>query len=131
MRVPRSTFLTLSSAVVLAVGSFAIAFPQALLDSKGVPLPNQAAVVWVRELGVAILALGVLLFAVRRHSPSPTLRAIFYCNALLQLGLLPVEIAAYRDGVITQLAGIVPNSLLHLVLAAGFLSFAAQMRPVE
>jgi hypothetical protein len=46
----------------------------------------------------------------------------------VHFGLLPIEIVAYRQGVITQLSGIVPNSLLHVVLAAGFATFAATIR---
>lgn len=30
------------------------------------------------------------------------------------------QLAAYHAGVVTSLAGIIPNSVLHLVLAAGF-----------
>jgi hypothetical protein len=128
MLIHRSLFLTLSSAVAIAVGSLAIALPQVLLESKGVAPPHDAAAVWVREVGVAILALGVMMFLVRRHGESPTLRCFFFGNAFVQLGLLPIEIAAYHERVVTQLSGIIPNSGLHVVLASGFLVYAARMR---
>lgn len=128
----RTMFLTLSSAVALAVGSFALVDPTALLESKGVALPSAATAIWVREVGVAIFALGVMLFLVRRHRACPTLRVFCWGNALVQLGLFPIEIGAYRDGVMTHLAGVVPNSLIHVVLASGFSIFAARMRvPVD
>src|SRR4051812_28755633 len=126
MRVYRSTFLTFSAAVAVGVGCFAVMLPRALLESKGVVLPNDAAAVWVRELGVAVFALGVMLFLVRKHADTPTLRAVLYGNALVQLGLLPIEIAAQHERVLTRVAGIVPNSLLHVVLAFGFLACAAR-----
>jgi hypothetical protein len=119
-------FLTFSSGVAVAVGCFAVVLPQVLLESKGVALPNEAAAVWVRELGVAIFALGVTLFLVRKHAASPTLRAVLYGNALVQLGLLPIEITAHHERVLTRVAGIVPNSLLHVVLALGFLACASR-----
>jgi hypothetical protein len=128
MMLRRSTFLTLSSAVALAVGTFALTAPHALLESKGVALPNGAAATWVRELGVTIFALGVLMFLVRNHTDSPTLRAIFFASTLVQLGLLPIEICAYHAGVITRLSGIVPSSLLHVALASGFLICGIRMR---
>jgi hypothetical protein len=118
---PRSWFLTLASTIALGVGSFAIGLPHVLLAGKGVALPNPAAVLWVRELGVTIFALGVTTFLVRKHTASPTLRAFFFGNAVVQLGLLPLEIVGYYEGTITQLSGIVPNSVLHVVLASGFL----------
>jgi len=121
-------FLTLSSAVAFGVGSLAVALPQVLLESKGVAVPNAAAAVWVREVGVAILALGVILFLVRRHADSPTLRCFFLGNAIVHLGLLPVELAAYQDGVLAHVAGIIPNSVLHVLCASGFLVYAATMR---
>ena len=128
MTLRRSTFLVFASAIALAVGSFALAFPRTLLEGKGVALPNQAAGLWVREVGVAIFALGVILFLVRKHPDSPTLRALLLGNALVQLGLLPIELAAFHYGVITRLSGIVPNTVLHVVLASGFLTFAVRMR---
>jgi uncharacterized membrane protein len=128
MMLNRSLFLVLSSAVALAVGTFAFAFPHALLQSKGVAPPNDAAAIWVREVGVTIFALGVMLLLVRKHADSPTLRAFFFGNGIVHLGLLPIEIGAYRARVITQLSGIVPNSVLHVALALGFLVFAARMR---
>jgi hypothetical protein len=129
MKFSRSLFLTIGSAVAVAVGAFAYAAPQALLESKGVSLPNAAATLWVREVGITILGLGVSLGLVRQHASSPTLRAQLIGNAVVQLGLLPVEIDGYRDGVITRLSGIIPNTVLHLLLAVGFLVFAVFMRP--
>lgn len=128
MMLQRSTFLTLSAAVALSVGCFALAFPRALLESKGVAPTNDAAAVWVREVGVTIIAQGAILLLIRKHADSATLRAIFVGSAMVQLGLFPIELVAYRERVITLVSGIVPNSVLHLVLASGFLVFAARMK---
>jgi hypothetical protein len=124
----RTLFLTLSAAVALGIGALALAFPHALLESKGVAAPNAAAALWVRELGVVIFALGVMMFLVRKHDASPTLRAFLFGNAIVQIGLLPLEIVAYHEQVITLVSGIVPNSVLHLVLASGFGVFASRMK---
>src|SRR4051794_9733193 len=99
MLTQRSMFVTVSSAVTLGVGSFALLAPPALLASKGVASHDAATAIWVRELGVTIFALGVMLFLVRQHRASPTLRVFFGGNALIHLGLFPIEIGAYRDGV--------------------------------
>ena len=50
-------------------------------------------------------------------------------RALLQVGLFPIELVAYAQGVITHASGVVPNSVLHVVLAGGFAYFAARIRP--
>jgi hypothetical protein len=108
------------------VGVFALFAPVALLASKGVS--STAASVWTREVGVLLVAIGVIVFSVRNHADSPTLQAVLNGNAIVQLGLLPIEVLAYREGTITQLSGIVPNSVLHLCLAAGFLYYATTMK---
>ena len=87
--------------------------------------------VWVREVGVLLVALGVMALLVRREPSSPALRAFLIGNSVVHLGLFPIEIVAYRSDVITLLSGIVPNSILHVVLASGFAYFAVTMRPPE
>ena len=127
MSIMRKTFITITALVGVAVGLFALLAPAALMASKGVAA-DPAAAVWVREVGVLILPLGVLAFLVRAEEDSRALRSVLVANALVHFGLFPIEIAAYRAGVITELSGIVPNSLLHVLLAAGFTYFAATMR---
>jgi hypothetical protein len=119
----RSTFLLVASLVATAVGVAALTLPRQFLAGKGI-VDDAAAVVWMREVGVLILASGVVAFLVRAHADSPTLRVVLMGNALVQLGLFPIEIAAYHAGVITKLGGVVPNSILHLVLAAAFVHYA-------
>jgi len=125
----RTTFLTITSIIALAVGAFVVVAPGAVLASKGVGA-SAAGNLWARELGIALIAVGVVAFVVRRHADSPTLRAFLAGMALLQLGLLPIEIIGYGAGVITDVRGIVPNSILHVVLAIGFALYAIRMRVI-
>lgn len=119
----RQTFLTVASIIALAVGMFASFFPATLLDSKGVAA-NVATLVWVREVGVLLISVGITAFLVRRHRDSATLQALLTGNAILQLGLLAIEPTAYVMGIVTKLSGIVPNTLLHALLGCGFAWFA-------
>jgi hypothetical protein len=121
----RKTFLTVGSLIALGVGLLALVAPDLLLASKGVS--GTAPAVWTREVGVALIAVGATAFAVRGHDDSPTLRAFLYGNLAIQLGLLPIEPLAWHAGVITSLAGIVPNTVAHLLLAAGFSYYAVTM----
>jgi hypothetical protein len=123
----RHTFLILHSAVALAVAGFALCFPAALLAGKGVT-PTPALLVWVREVGVLILAAGVTTTLVRRAPDSVALRSVLIGNACLHLGLLPIELLGFWQSAITRLSGVVPNSLLHAALAVGFITYARQMR---
>ena len=125
--VSRYWFLTFASVVAFAVGGAALVTPQAMLATKGI-VGNAAAQVWVREVGVLLLAVGTIGWCVRAHGDSATLRVLLWSNALLQLALLPIEIVAHVQGVIPALAGIVPNTVLHAVLAAGFVVHARAVR---
>ncbi len=121
----RKTLLTLASCIALGVGTLAAFFPGILLASKGVA-PVASTVVWVRECGVALLAIGGIALAVRSHANSPTLRAFLLGNAAYQVMLAPIEVLAFFDGTITELSGIVPNTVIHVVLAGAFVWFGAR-----
>lgn len=119
----RKTFLTVAALIALAVGCFALFLPAALLATKGVA-PTPSTLVWVREVGVLLLAVGTTTLLVRSHPDSPTMRAVLLGNALLQLALFPIELIAWRQGVIPRFSGIAPNSAVHVLLAAGFFYYA-------
>ncbi len=123
----RKWFLTVVAVIAAAVGLFALLAPAALLASKGVAA-SAAGELWAREMGVAILSTGVAAFLMRGHADSASLRAFLIANAVLQLGLFPIEIAAFAAGVVTKASGIVPNEVLHLVLAGGFVHFALRIK---
>lgn len=122
----RSGFLVVVSCVAFAVAVFALGFPDALLAAKGVQ-PSPEVLVWVREVGAQILAAGVTTFLARKAPDSVALRALLSGNAVLHFGLLPIELIAYAQGVIPTLSGIVPNSILHVVLATSFVVYARRI----
>ncbi len=124
----RKTFLVLIGIVGFIVGSVALLAPAILLQGKGVA-PEGAAMVWMRETGVLILSISVILFLLRDEADSRAMRAVLWGNALVHAGLLPIEISAWRSGVITRLDGIAPNSALHLLAAGGFIVFAIRVVP--
>lgn len=123
----RSTFLLLASLVGLSVGSIAVIAPHLLLAGK-VVVPTAQAAIWVREVGVLLLAVSGLAFAVRRHPDSATLRAVLWSNAAVQAGLFPIELAAWLGGDLQKFSGIAPNTALHVVLALAFLRYARGVR---
>ena len=122
----RTLFLSIASIIALLVGLFAGAFPEVLLASKGVAV-SDAAIVWVRQVGVALIGIGAIAFAIRKHADSETMRAFLLGNALHQLLLAPIEVIAYQQGIITKLEGIVPNTIVHVMLASGFLWFGLRV----
>ena len=122
----RKTFLSTVSFIGLVIGSAALFSPETALEIKGV-VASEAANVWVRQVGVLLISMGVTAFLVRGDEDSPTLKAFFVGNIILQLGLFPIEPIAYANGTITKLSGIVPNTMLHLLLAGGFALYLKKM----
>ena len=125
----RKTFLTMSSITVLLVGCFALAAPEVLLTNVKHAAPSEAANVMARTVGVLLVSVGVLNFLIRDHEDSPTLRAILIANFLLQLGILPIDPIAYASGAFRSLGSFVPNTVLHVLLAFGFIFYLRKMKP--
>jgi hypothetical protein len=122
----RQTFLTVASSVALIVGGIATFYPSLLLIGKGV-FPGDSVKVWMTEVGILLIALGVVNFLIRKHPASPTLFALFLGNVLIQLGLLAVEVLAYTEGTITKIYGILPNGIIHVLLSTGFIYYTLKM----
>ncbi|MEC7263668.1 MAG: hypothetical protein VXW38_08000 [Bacteroidota bacterium] len=126
----RQTFLTIASMIAFLVGVMATFFPSLLLVSKGV-FPGDGVKVWMTEVGILLIVSGVINFLIRKHPSSPTLFVLFLGNVLIQLGLLAVEVLAFAKGTITEISGIIPNSIIHGVLAIGFTYYIFRMVPNE
>lgn len=123
----RTLLLSATSCVALSVGAFATLSPGLLLASKGVAL-IPATAVWVREVGVLLLSVGGTAWALRREPDSAAMRAFLLGNAAQQAMLAPIEALAWREGTITRLSGIAPNTALHLALTVAFLHYGLRTR---
>ena len=88
-----NVLMTILSAVASFVGVFAIVRPEQFLTSKGASV-TPAVVVWMREVGVLILAQGITCFLLRDEAISRPVRAFLVGAAVTQFGLLPIEIVA-------------------------------------
>jgi amino acid permease len=122
----RKSFLTLASFIAIIVGFFALFFPVLLQESKGTS-PNSATYVWTSEVGILLIAIGLMAFMIRKEDNSTPIRAFFFVNFIIQIGLFLIELFAYLNDVIIKISGIIPNLTIHLLLAIGFLFFWINM----
>ena len=122
----RKLFLSIASIIATAVGLFALFFPSILQESKGT-LSNAATNVWTSEVGILLSTIGVMTFLLRREKNSKILRIFFVGMFIIQIGLFAIEFSAYLNGIITKLSGVLPNLVLHIVLATGFIYYLVQM----
>jgi len=119
----RRVFLTLVSFVAVAVGSIAILAPHFLLVEVKRAVPNEAAEVMARTVSVLLVGVGALNFLVRDHGETASLRAVLIAELVIQIGLVPIDPLAYLQGVFATPAAFLPNTILHLLLAAGCVHF--------
>jgi hypothetical protein len=123
----RQWFLTIASIIAFSVGIFALLFPGTLLESKGVE-PLVGTLVWTRETGLLLMTIGLIIFSIRKHEESTTLKALLFGNIIIQIGLFLIELIAFYNGIITTLSGILPNLSLHVLLTIGFAYYWATMK---
>jgi len=122
----RGIFLTIVASIAFIIGCVALFFPAVLLESKGI-INNPPANVWMSEVGILLIAVGILVFLIRKEENSLALKAIFISVLIIQSGLLLIELMAYRNGTITEISGIIPNCVLHIILIFGFTSYLSKM----
>ena len=124
----RKTFLTITSVIVLVIGIFALTSPNVLITNVKYAAPSETANVMARTVGILLVSIGVLNFLVRSHQDSPTLRSVLIANLVLQLGIMPIDPSAYASGVYKTVGSFAPNTVLHILLAAGFIFYLAKMK---
>lgn len=122
----RRLFLTIVSFVALIIGSLALWAPGFLLGEVKHATFDDTATVMARTVGIVLITVGVLNFAVRSHGDSETMRSVLLANLLLQIGLIPIDPLAYLNGTFRGLDSFVPNTILHVVFAVGFAWYLAR-----
>lgn len=91
--------------------------------------PSGEAEAMARTVGTLLLSVGVLNFLVRHDPDSKTMKSVLTANLVLQLLILPVDPLAYLSGVYPIVDSFLPNTVLHIVLASGFVYYLRQLAP--
>lgn len=124
----RKLFLTIAAIIAFLVGGLSLLAPDVLLTTVKVAVPNPAALVMARTVGVLLLTVGLMGFLIRGHDDSPTMEAFLKANLFLQLALIPIDPLAYMNGTFTTFGSFVPNTILHILLAIGFAHHLIKVR---
>lgn len=124
----RKTFLTITSVIVLLIGCFALTSPSVLITDVKYAAPSETANVMARTVGILLITVGLLNFLVKDHEDSPTMRSVLIANLVLQIGIMPIDPSAYASGVYRTVGSFAPNTVLHIILASGFIYYLAKMK---
>lgn len=116
----RERFLRGTGLVALGVGGLALVAPEVLLAEVKHASYTDAGVVMARTVGVLLGSVGVLNLLVCEHEDSATMRSVLWANLVLQVSIAPIDVVAFAQGTFRTWGSFLPNTILHVVLAAGF-----------
>ena len=116
----RQTFLTIAAAVGALFSIVMIASPDKMMEGMGTTTSPVTTVV-LQVVSVMLFSLSIITFLARKDEGSVALRAIIIGSIVMHLVLLPIDWIAYQKGIFTQISGIIPGTIVHFVLTAGFI----------
>jgi hypothetical protein len=126
--VNRTIFLTIAGTIALIIGILALTAPGVLISQVKLAESNAAAQVMARTVGVLLITIGILNILIRKHADSATMKSVLIANLVLQLSIMPIDPLAYINGTFHTLGSFVPNTIIHILLAAGFIYFIRRIK---
>ncbi|MFN8352969.1 MAG: hypothetical protein U0Y10_00860 [Spirosomataceae bacterium] len=123
----RYTFLTISAVVGAFFAVYMLLAPNKMMESLGTS-PSDSANVVLQATSVMLLSISAMTFLSRSDGGSLALRAILIGNIVMHVVALPIDWIAYEQGIFTQISGIIPGTVTHLVFAVGFVYFLAKLK---
>ena len=122
----RSLFLTIVAILGFIFGALLFLFPDKAGEGFGVALTPVSSLLF-RTLGGMILGSALLNFMVRKHSDSPTLKAVLATNLIMHALVMAVDIGGVSSGVL-QFSKIAVGQLNHLFVGIGSLIYLVRMK---
>jgi hypothetical protein len=126
----RKTFLTISAALGVLFGIYMLVAPTKMMEGMGTS-ENAVANVVLQAFGVVMLAIAAILFFARNDEGSPALKAILIGSIIMHFGDLPVDWIAYSNGTFTQISGLIPGTIVHVLLGIGFIYYLMRLSQAD
>jgi hypothetical protein len=123
----RKTFLTISALIGLIFGVYMLVAPSKMMEGMGVGEDRVANVV-LEAMSITLIAVSAIIFFARNDEGSPALRAILIGGIIMHFGDMPVDWIAYSNGTFTKLSGIMPGTIVHIILGIGFIYYLMKLR---
>jgi hypothetical protein len=118
----RQTFLTIAAAVGALFALYMIAAPAKMMEGMGSEQSDTTNIV-LQAMSIMLLSIAVMTFFARKDEGSIALRGIFIGSIVMHITLIPIDWIAYQKGIFTQISGIVPGTVIHIVFAIGFIYY--------
>jgi hypothetical protein len=116
----RRTFLTIAAAVGALFAVYMIASPAKMMEGMGCQ-PSETTNVVLQVMSVMLFSIAVMTFLARKDEGSIALRAILIGSIVMHIASLPIDWIAYQRGIFTNISGLIPGTIIHIVFAIGFI----------
>jgi hypothetical protein len=122
----RKTFLVIASVVALLFAVIMIAAPGKVMQSQGLTA-DEPVKATLQFLGVMILAVAIITYLSRNDPGSIALRAVLIGSIVVHVLSMAMDWITYARGVFSQVSGIIPGTVVHTLLAIGFIYYLVKL----
>ena len=116
----RQIFLTIAATVGALFAVYMIAAPTKMMEGMGSQASDTTNVV-LQVMSVMLFSIAVITFMARKDEGSIALRAIIIGSIVMHIASIPIDWIAYQKGIFTQISGLIPGTIIHIVFAIGFI----------
>ena len=116
----RKTFFLIAAIIGVLFSVVILSGPAKMIGNMG-GQPCDTTNVVLQVVSVMLFSMAVITFLARNDPGSIALRAIIIGSIVLHIVSIPVDLIAYQKGIFTQLSGIIPGQVIHVILAIGFI----------
>ena len=116
----RQTFLTIAAALGTLFSLYMFFAPAKMMEGMGVQ-SNDTINVILQVMCVMLFTIAVITFLARRDEGSIALRAIIIGSIMMHIISIPIDWVAYQRGIFTQISGLIPGTIIHIILGVGFI----------
>ena len=116
----RQTFLTIAAALGTLFSLYMFLAPAKMMEGMGVQ-SNDTINVILQVMCVMLFTIAFITFLARRDEGSIALRAIIIGSIMMHIISIPIDWVAYQRGIFTQISGLIPGTIIHIILCVGFI----------
>ena len=116
----RQTFFTIAASIGVLFSAYMILAPDKMMEGMGSQSSETTNII-LQVMCVMLFSIAVMLFLARKDEGSIALRAIIIGNIVMHIASIPIDWIGYNKGIFTKISGLVPGTIIHIILAIGFI----------
>ena len=125
----RQTFLIIAATVGTVFSLYMFLAPAKMMEGMGIQ-SNDSINAILQVMCVMLFSISVITFLARKDEGSIALRAIIIGSIFMHIASIPIDWIAFQRGVFTQISGLIPGTIVHIILAIGFILCLKNLKQV-